>query len=561
MGAKSNIPPIQLLETKITNSKSVQDKIEALIQLAWGLRLCQPERAMVLCQEAQELAKSDSLNSYDKALAASLITLAFLESELGNLEKSISYSLEALSLLKDEHSDEWLIGAWFTLGWAYYYSGNYPAALDFGLKALSKAEETGSKEKEAWALDLVASTYKDPKYAVQLYRKALQLFEELDDIEGKSRVLNNLACTLLELGEYSAALESSQKSLQMAQIAKLKRDESNIIGTIGEILIAMGEYDQAQSHLQNAKLLVEAHGRDISYLYVMVDLGEVYLAQNKLDLAQQELLNALEIASQMEMPNEQARCYQSLSIIYEQKGQFDKALEHYKIFHSLKESIAGEGVIKQIAAMKMSHQVETAQRDAEIQRLQNENLQIELKEHKRMHIILENLATRDSLTNLYNRRYFLDLAEQEWQRTLRYRHPISVLMLDLDDFKQINDRFGHAAGDQALIMAAGIIQEVLRKVEIAGRYGGDEFAVLLPETPAEKSVIVANRILNKIIKQSIQTKAGAMKVTLSIGAAGFSDDVPDQIKTLNKLLHQADEALYRSKGAGKNKVSLYNVYE
>ncbi len=552
---------IHQLEERIAEADSVQEKIDATNQLAWKLRICQPERARSLSQGTVSLAKPDKQAAYDQGLAASLITLAFLDSEEGNLETAASRCLEALSFLKDNlednRSSESLIAAWYTLGWTYFYSGDYPAALEFSLKALDKAENVGIKETEAWALDLAASTYNDPAQAIPMYQKALRLFEESNSIEGQVRTLNNWACTLLEVRDYSTALEYSQKSMQLAQTGMLKRDEININSTFGEIFIAMGEYTQAQTYLQKAKRLVEDYGRDISYLYILIGLGEVFLAQNELDNAERELLGALNIAVRADMRNEQARCNRLLSSTYEQRGQFDKALEYYKIFHSVKEGIAGESVAKQIAAFKMSYQIETAQRDAEIQRLQNEKLQLELDEHKRMHVILENLATRDPLTNLYNRRHFLALAEQEWKRALRYKHPICVLMLDLDHFKNINDTYGHATGDQTLITVAGIIQAALRTTEIAGRYGGDEFAVVLPETIGKNGLLVSKRIYDGIVNQVMHTKTETFNLSVSIGVAELSDMNREQIKTLSELLNRADQALYISKKSANDSVFLY----
>lgn len=552
--SKNDILP----EKKIAQAVSLRDKIDAINRLAWTLRISQPERARNLSREAASLAKINNQLVYDLGMAESLITLAFLESEDGNLESAISDCLKSLSLLKEEATNDSLISAWYTLGWSYYYSGDYPAALEYGLKALNRSEEAGIKEKEAWALDLAASTFKDPTQAIPMYNKALRIFNELGAEEGQARVLNNMACTLLELGEYPTALEYSQKSLQLAQDILLKRDEINVNGTIGEIYLAMKEYDQAKHYLGKAKLLAERYGRDISYLYILVDLGEVFLAQDEFEQAEQQLFFALSIATKWNLNNEKMRCHRFLSEFYEKQGKPDKALEHYKLFHSLKESVAGESSARQIAILKMNHKVETAQRDMEIQRLQNAQLQLEIDEQKRIQSILENLATRDSLTNLYNRRHFLTLAEQEWKRALRYGHPFSVLMLDLDDFKDINDRFGHATGDQALIMVAGLIQGSLRKVEIAGRYGGDEFAVILPETPTEKGLIVGKRIHEKVVSQSIQTSKGLIRMTVSIGVAGLSKQTGDQVESLEELLHRADVALYTSKNAGKNQVSLYS---
>ena len=553
---------IQQLEERIAEADSVQEKIDATNQLAWKLRICQPERARSLSQDTARLAKSDGHIVYNQGLAASLITRAFLDSEEGNLETAVSRCLEALTFLRDDFEDnrfsESLIAAWYTLGWTYFYSGDYPAALEFSLKALNKAKEVDIEEIEAWALDLAASTYKDPTLAIPMYRKALRLFEESKDIEGQVRTLNNWACTLLEVRDYSTALEYSQKGMQLAQAGMLKRDEININSTLGEIHIAMGKYSQAQHYFEKAKHLVENYGRDISYLYILIGLGEVYLAQNELDNAEQELLKALNIAIQAEMRSEQARCNRLLSSTYEQQGQFDKALKHYKSFHSLKEGNAGESVAKQITALKTSYQIETAQRDVEIQRLQNEKLQLELDEHKRMHVILENLATRDPLTNLYNRRHFLALAEQEWKRALRYKHPICVLMLDLDHFKNINDTYGHAIGDQTLITVAGILQAALRATEIVGRYGGDEFAVVLPETIGQHGLIVSRRIHDGIVNQVMHTETDTFYLSVSIGVAELSDTNREQIQTLYELLNQSDQALYISKKSTDNPISLYN---
>lgn len=544
-------------EEKFAQAVSVRDKIDILNRLAWKLRIGHPERARGLSKEAARLANSGANFVYDRGLAASLVTIAFLDSEDGDLESAISLCLKALALLKDDPTSDYLITAWYTLGWSYYYSGDFPAALEYGLKALNRSEEMGIKEYEAWALDLTASTFKDPTQAIKMYQKALRIFDELNDREGQTRVLNNLACTLVELKDHSTALEYGRKSLQLAKSAKLKRDEINITGSIGEILLAMDEYDQAKSYLQQAKLSAEGYGRDISYIYILVDLGEVFLAQNDFEKAEQHLFLALETATKWNLKNEKMRCHQLLSELYEKQGVPDKALGNYKLFHSLKESIAGERSARQIAILKMNHQVETTQRDMEIQLLQNAKLQLEINEQRRIQAILENLATRDSLTNLYNRRHFLTLAEYEWKRALRYGSPFSVLMLDLDDFKQINDHFGHATGDQALILVAGLIQGALRKVEIAGRYGGDEFAVILPETPSEKGLIVGKRIHDKVKGQSIKTNQGLISLAVSIGVAGLTNETSDQVKSLEELLHRADMALYQAKGSGKNQVSLY----
>lgn len=538
----------------------IYQRIDRMNSLAWQLRIRDPAQSLALGSESLRLSKfnGEGGGEYERGIAASLTVLAFLDGEAGKLEPSLSRSLEALSYLKNQVESETLINAWYTLGWSYFYWGDYPAALEFGIKSLNMARDIKLKEKEAWCLDLVASAYRDPVQAIPMYKEARNIFEKIGSLEGQARTANNLATTLLDAGDYVNALMVAQRSLQMAKEGALKRDEINIIGTIGEIFAAKGEYGRAQSILHQAELLFEKYGRDISSLYILVDIGQVYLKQNDMERAEQGLLNALKLAEQMDMRSEQARCHQYLSEIFEKRNQFDHALKHYKEFQTLRESLLGEGALKQLAALRVSHQIESAQREAEINRLQKERLQIELEEHKRLHAILGELATRDSLTNLFNRRHFLGLAEQEWKRALRYQHPLCALMLDLDHFKQINDRYGHAVGDRALTAVANIIRSALRSTEIAGRYGGDEFVILLPETLPDNGLLVAHRIAQTVSDQTVQSDGDTIELATSIGVACMTVENRGNIKTLDELLSRADKALYTAKRAGKSQVRPYS---
>jgi diguanylate cyclase (GGDEF)-like protein len=548
--------PAPAFEKQSVQADTQQAQIDQLNHLAWQLRVSDPDRALALSTEALHSANA-GIPLYRQGVAASLITLSFLDGEAGKLDRALARSLEALEYIKDGSHPELLVGAWYTLGWAYYYSSNYPAALEFGLKSLQLAREAGLQEWQAWCLDLTASTYKEPQQALLMHEEAHAIFQRTGNPTGQSRILNNWACTLLETQQFNAALEMAQKSLQLAREGGLKRDEINIAATIGEIHAKLGEYEQAHSGLQHAMQLFDTYGHDISSVYVLVELGQVHLEQHDLDRAEQELVKALAVARHMEMRNEQARCHKCLSEIHEQRGQFKIALEHYKAFQALQESISGEGALKQLTALRVSHQIETAQRDAEIHRLQKEKLQIELDEHKRLHTILEDLATRDPLTNLFNRRHFLSLAEQEWRRARRYHHPLCALMLDVDDFKQINDLHGHAAGDKALTAFANIIRSTLRSTEIAGRYGGDEFVVLLPETLPQHGLLVAKRICHEITDYAISSDIGPIELTPSIGVASATKDNLTHIQSLDELLNHADKAMYTAKRTGTGQVHLY----
>lgn len=164
---------------------------------------------------------------------------------------------------------------------------------------------------------------------------------------------------------------------------------------------------------------------------------------------------------------------------------------------------------------------------------------------------LERLSQFDELTNLFNRRHFISLAKHELNRSSRYDSKLSVMMLDIDHFKRINDRHGHKAGDQVLANVGKQIGDALRDSDIAGRMGGEEFAILLPETDLEQARIVAERLRKHVAETWLDIGDGSsLNCTLSIGVATMTDQKTD----LENLLHQADTALYAAKNSGRNKV-------
>jgi diguanylate cyclase (GGDEF)-like protein len=162
------------------------------------------------------------------------------------------------------------------------------------------------------------------------------------------------------------------------------------------------------------------------------------------------------------------------------------------------------------------------------------------------------MASFDPLTNLYNRRHFYNLAEIEFERAMRYKHPLTLLMIDLDHFKLINDRYGHLIGDDMLQFVATLCKRNLRKIDIIGRYGGEEFIVLLPETGAEQALNLASRICGTIRDSHMPSPKGPIAVTTSIGVGVLSSSNT----SLESLIDKADHAMYMAKNKGRNQVYL-----
>jgi len=164
---------------------------------------------------------------------------------------------------------------------------------------------------------------------------------------------------------------------------------------------------------------------------------------------------------------------------------------------------------------------------------------------------LKELATIDSMTGLLNRRHFLWLAEIEWSRYQRYGRPISLVMIDIDQFKTINDRHGHDAGDQVLIRVARICRHHKRKSDLVSRFGGDEFLILLPETKLDMATSAAERLRQQVADGDQSVSAHPVGATVSIGIA----EAHTQMNTIFDLIRVADEALYTAKRSGRDRVA------
>ena len=163
---------------------------------------------------------------------------------------------------------------------------------------------------------------------------------------------------------------------------------------------------------------------------------------------------------------------------------------------------------------------------------------------------LNKQATTDPLTGVYNRRFFMDSCQKNIALAKRKKEPLSILMIDIDHFKQINDTYGHAIGDEVIQKLSSIMQESQRKSDVIARYGGEEFLILLPDTPYERAKEVAQKLRKKVEESFVETHNGKkVRFSVSIGVATIHKE--DSYET---LMHNADKALYQAKESGRNRV-------
>lgn len=160
------------------------------------------------------------------------------------------------------------------------------------------------------------------------------------------------------------------------------------------------------------------------------------------------------------------------------------------------------------------------------------------------------MSKTDALTGLSNRRAFMERSELEFARAARYKGKLGLIIMDIDDFKKVNDTYGHLAGDDVLKAVAGVLVKGLRQSDLAARFGGEEFAILLPETDLRNALTVAERYRNEVQKLSFEFEGRHVAVTISAGVAGYPETT---LESVEELVRKADTGLYAAKENGKNR--------
>jgi len=240
--------------------------------------------------------------------------------------------------------------------------------------------------------------------------------------------------------------------------------------------------------------------------------------------------------------------------------------ERFQLQHDVMVDEFGAGNVDAKAMGRRNRQIYGRRKDgnefvasAQIMRLGDKNGRFfaavfrDISQNKKTEEELLRLAATDPLTGAYNRREFTILSEREALRSHRYHHPLSLLMLDLDHFKRLNDIYGHTAGDKVLQRFTTLCTNTLRNVDFFGRWGGEEFVALLPETDIEGASVIAER-LRKIVSENVLTyNDHKINFTVSIGIAQYKDGEV----TIDSPLGRADSAVYDAKKAGRNRISAF----
>jgi diguanylate cyclase (GGDEF)-like protein len=544
----------------------------------------------------QKLEKSRALVALAERLSESerAVSACILGSSLHDCDQFE----EALRVLEDGHKLQQpadnLARILDAMGYVKYLQGEYPQAMTLFLEALTQAKTSKEAVLEAMVYNSISMVYcgiGDVNNSLEYQLKALEMYRQCSNRHGEATALSNLAIDYGKTGDFVRGLECNHAALEIAQERGFRLLEAAILREIGTQYLEI-EDDCAIDFLKRASRKAHQVRSSRVMIETLHSLGRAFVYGKRSDLARRSLRWALQLAlnSQrqyadievayrlarvlLEQPEREsdlqdalemlqecapkverigdmqlaAKTYRTLSSALEQTGQTAAALEALKTsldWNDRQRSTEGQ---QRTLALTMQHAFSEANRQAELERTQrlelarvNEVLMLQAEQ-------LERDATHDGLTGLPNRRYLERLLDHECTQAATLEAPLCVALADIDYFKQVNDRFSHAVGDEVLRVISRLFRQHLREQDTVGRYGGEEFAFALPNTAKAIALTVLERLRLEVERFDWASIHATLSVTVSIGIAEA-----DQRQGRVALLNIADTNLYIAKRAGRNR--------
>ncbi|MEP5764157.1 MAG: GGDEF domain-containing protein [Halieaceae bacterium] len=542
--------------------------------LAWHkLTQGQLEQALSLSDDALALAgtvTSDALNGQMH------YTRGAIQLTRGSVTLALQAFRRAAQYYEAAQDQSGQARAYSAIGGCYRHYSEFDAAMAWQHKAYEVAMQTDDPDVQSTVLNNLGDLYDylgQPSKALDYYRKSL----ELEQGEQFGLVVKNLnvGTQYQALGQYQDALGSYQLALSYNRKLQLGQHEPEILVAMASAYLAMGELREALRWSLEALDAAQRSAVDVQIIAALNGLSKTYIARENYAAAINASERALGLAQSQEVPDLIIRTLRQLATAYKEAGQFHQAVLTLELYTSAKEKQLLDKATRSLAELQAGLETEVAER--EIVRLQQENqirdLQLEQERSQRMlwiaqivflvlaiailvllYLRVQRKSRTDELTQIANRSYISDCLEQEFRRFQRYENPCCVMILDIDDFKEFNDVHGHDCGDAILTAVAGLLSQCLRTTDRVGRWGGEEFVLLFPQTGLTEALQVAERIRLAVANYrfSVDSRhsdtAGALHVSITSGLALLSKEDEDVVSWLKR----ADLAMYEGKQAGKN---------
>ncbi len=515
---------------------------------------------------------------------------------LNQYSNALEY-LKLASKIYDKEDDKPNVARCYNnIGNIYNKLSIFNEAMEYHLLSLKLEEELDEKEGIISSLNNIGNVLKNIdefNQAMEYYQKALNISYEISNNKSIAVTLNNIGNIYLSQENYEYALSFHNRSLV---IKKELKDNFGIATSYNNIGISYQGLGSTAKALENynisldmMKKLKDGNGIASSYFHI----GITYFEKKNEKKASDNLEKALAYAQNYDNKQIMSSCYKILAEIYSKQNDFLKAYTAITLYVQLKDELVSAQTQKIVAELQIRYETEKKEKEIELLKTNasitdyqskvnemfiitlvivliavavmgfffyfqfrqkaNSNKTIEEQNAKLTEAYnkMEELAKTDALTGLSNRHDMYQKIKHETDRFERNEKPFTILMGDIDNFKKINDTYGHDAGDHVLTSIAALMISTMRKQDIASRWGGEEFLILLPETDLEGGKIIAEILRAAINKESIKYKNYNLNVTITIGLSVYN-----RVRDVNESIKEADKAMYLGKIRTKNCVVI-----
>ncbi len=481
-----------------------------------------------------------------------------------------AYQLEDRRLIADARSMR---------GAMYSFQGNFALALEDLLTAQQLYEQLKLDYWSRYNLVDLATSFRrfgDPQSALNYYRQLEQAYRQGGHEEQAYIVNGEMAIALEELGDFEAAVTKFQQSYNYLKRQGMTVEAAGVSVNMAGSLLKLDRIEDAKQALERAKPFVTEQQGGF-YSFMQLYSADVLLRQGQAEQAMVPLAKAEQSFRDISNDRGLAELYLLKSEVLAAQGLWQEStnvLKSYISLHSeLDSKLQSYRTTEMRTRFNADRMAKENQRLLESERLKEQEVQI-LQQNRLLQLAVlilasiiifimailaykqtgksrqfQKIAQTDHLTQLANRRYTYQRGEALFNQAKHSGIPMSVILFDADNFKDINDQFGHDGGDKVLQHLASVSQTLIREQDLLGRIGGEEFLLLLPETSREECLKIAERLRQTLAESSPEALAGESRVTISAGVATLNTELQ-----FSELLKQADNALYRAKNKGRNRV-------
>ncbi|MBN2046356.1 MAG: diguanylate cyclase [Anaerolineaceae bacterium] len=545
--------------TQFKQCAMIYEKVNVLTNPNYEILIPSEPNLLIRCgNEILQEAERKKYTFLDQDQEGKLyFTLGRCHYVLSNLEEALRCYTHAMLSFEKTGNVEMEAKSLSGIGGVYEKAGDFTTAYDYTHTALEKALKTGNKLLEARLQNDIGYshvTFGEYRKAMEYLNPCVQYLENADDPRLLSFAKDSIAQAYLGIGEVDKAFRAELEAIELAKKEGNWYGVAAFMSYLAQIYKVQNRIDEAINCLDEAQTLSKQRGYEMEELTALKFKGDIYRELRNEDLAIQHYVEAVEIARRVHATRSIYEIFHDISQMYKIQQKFDQALKYFELYHQYKEEAMEERNQQEKRYRDVIERASTARREADLLQIKNAELENEIRERIDLSKRLDYLAKTDSLTGLLNRRAFFSQAALEYERANRYRRKFSIILIDLDYFKQINDTHGHQAGDHVLQVISDRLKNNMRANDLICRFGGDEFFILLPETDIKHAGIVG-KLLQKEIATPIPYQQTELQVNACIGISSFEPRTRDSI---DKLIEKADKAMYAGKQGGRNRVLTFS---